>query len=96
MSRSIKPCWLPAYYQDGSPEVIDPTGAGNIFLGGYMTGWQLTKNIVVASCYGNVAASFALEQIGLPQREQQGVETWNGVSFTGRLLAYKERLSIIT
>lgn len=95
VSRSIKPCWLPAYYQDGSSEVVDPTGAGNAFLGGYMIGWQLTKNVVEASCYGNIAASFALEQIGLPEREQKGEETWNGVSVVGRLHAYKERLDII-
>lgn len=96
VSRSMKPCWLPAYYQDSSPEVVDPTGAGNAFLGGYMVGWQVTNNVVEASCYGNVAASFALEQVGLPERKQQGDdEIWNGVSVLGRLHAYKDRLSMI-
>lgn len=96
VSRSMEPCWLPSYYHDGSPEVVDPTGAGNAFLGGYMKGWQLTHNVVEASAYGNVAASFALEQVGLPKREQQDDETWNGVSVVGRLHAYKGRLSNTT
>jgi sugar/nucleoside kinase (ribokinase family) len=94
VSRSIQPCWLPAYYPDGSPQVVDPTGAGNAYLGGYMMGWHRTKNIVEASIYGNVAASFALEQIGLPECKQQGDEAWNGVRVVGRLHAYKERLGI--
>ncbi|KAI4266467.1 MAG: hypothetical protein L6R35_006944, partial [Caloplaca aegaea] len=67
--------WCPAFYQSTMrdtgviqphPKVIDPTGAGNAFLGGYAIALQETPDFVKAARYGTVAASFALEQIGLP------------------------------
>ncbi|KAF1955365.1 Ribokinase-like protein [Byssothecium circinans] len=97
MSRNTRPTWLPAYYDEGSAKVIDPTGAGNTFLGGYIVGWQKSGNICEAMKYGHVAASFALEQIGLPdlvKDERGGQELWNGVSVMDRLREYKERLSL--
>jgi sugar/nucleoside kinase (ribokinase family) len=49
--------------------VVDPTGAGNAFGGGFLAGWVLTGNLRLAGQYGGVAASFLVEQVGLPQPE---------------------------
>ena len=46
--------------------VVDPTGAGNAFCGGFLAGWLLTSNLRSAGLYGAVAASFLVEQFGLP------------------------------
>ncbi|KAF2622996.1 pfkB family kinase [Macroventuria anomochaeta] len=59
---------VPAYYEHGDEKVVDPTGAGNAFLGGYIAGWLREGDVREALCYGAVAASLALEQIGLPRR----------------------------
>ncbi|PSN66738.1 Ribokinase-like protein [Corynespora cassiicola Philippines] len=85
--------WLPALYTEGSIHVVDPTGAGNTFLGGFIAGWHATNDLKEASIWGNVAASFAIEQIGLPSRKSlDGHETWNGTQVSERLNEYKERL----
>lgn len=47
--------------------VVDPTGAGNAFCGGFLAGWVLTGEIRQAGLYGTVAASFLVEQVGLPE-----------------------------
>lgn len=97
--------WLPAYYEavdaeaqkaGASPKVIDPTGAGNAFLGGYAIGFLQTGSAVEAACYGTVAASFALEQIGIPalSRSSSGEELWNDVSVSSRLREYKLRVRV--
>jgi len=45
-----------------------------------------------AAAYGHVAASFALEQIGVPNFQSEGsVETWNGVKVRERLEEYRAR-----
>lgn len=46
--------------------VVDPTGAGNAYCGGFVVGWCETGDLQLAGCYGAVAASFLIEQIGLP------------------------------
>jgi sugar/nucleoside kinase (ribokinase family) len=46
--------------------VVDPTGAGNAFCGGFLAGWVQTGDICTAGLYGLVAASFLVEQVGLP------------------------------
>nr|OQO27176.1 hypothetical protein B0A51_04436 [Rachicladosporium sp. CCFEE 5018] len=59
--------WLPPFFGlDQTDRIVDPTGAGNAFLGGFAMGWLETKDFVHAAAYGNVAASFALEVVGLP------------------------------
>ena len=93
--------WLPPFYEN-SPKVIDPTGAGNAFLGGFAVGLSETADDVLASCYGTVASSFALEQIGLPilnplqcSTEYEAnvcLETWNGASVRARLREYTTRV----
>lgn len=46
--------------------VVDPTGAGNAFCGGFLVGWVQTADLCLAGLYGSVAASFLVEQVGLP------------------------------
>ena len=95
---------VPAYHRaftDLSPEerhqwvnkVIDVTGGGNAFLGGFCIGLGMMSrwrekdpslglsDFEGAAFYGTVAASFAIEQIGMPKvtyKEADGVELWNG------------------
>lgn len=44
----------------------DPTGAGNAFCGGFLAGWVESGDLCQAGLYGAVAASFLVEQVGLP------------------------------
>jgi sugar/nucleoside kinase (ribokinase family) len=85
---------LPAFYEKGSAKVVDVTGAGNAFLGGYIAGWLNSRGDMdeAMSC-GHVAASFTLEQIGLPgfKRKNESEVLWNGESAIGRLEEYKRR-----
>ncbi len=46
--------------------VTDPTGAGNAFCGGFLAGWVNSGNLRQAGLCGAVAASFLVEQVGLP------------------------------
>lgn len=45
-------------------QITDQTGAGNAYCGGFLVGWNRTRDLYAAGCYGGVSASFALEQIG--------------------------------
>ena len=45
-------------------QIEDQTGAGNAYCGGFLVGWNRTRNLREASCYGAVSASFAIESIG--------------------------------
>jgi sugar/nucleoside kinase (ribokinase family) len=93
MSRSEGAFWLPPFYDFASSKVVDPTGAGNTFLGAFAIALQHTASLKEASIYGSVAASFALEQIGLPALASSGgTETWNGTEFLARLVEYRRRL----
>ena len=47
------------------PEIVDQTGAGNTYCGGFIVGWCRHRDLVTAGSYGAVAASFALETIGV-------------------------------
>jgi cytidine kinase len=46
--------------------VAQPVGAGNAYCGGFLTGWVETGDLRAAGLRGAVAASFLLEQVGLP------------------------------
>lgn len=74
-------------------KVIDVTGGGNAFLGGFCIGlgmmsrWRekdpslSLSEFEGAAFYGTVAASFAIEQIGMPKvtyGDSDGAELWNG------------------
>ncbi|KPI45541.1 uncharacterized protein AB675_763 [Cyphellophora attinorum] len=49
------------------PSVVDTTGAGNAFLGGFAIGLWRTGDPMRAACYGAVSSSFVVQQIGLPK-----------------------------
>lgn len=100
---------LPAYYTpvndvgENSPsneKVVDPTGGGNAFLGGFCValarGYQIKELSVVetAAVYGSVAASFAIEQVGMPKlgSSDDGTELWNGASAFARLYEFEQRI----
>lgn len=44
---------------------IDPTGAGDAFCGGFLAGFALTSDPILAACQGAVSASFAIEGFGV-------------------------------
>ena len=48
--------------------VIDPVGAGNAYCGALLVGWLETGDLRRAGQYAAVAASFLVEQYGLPAR----------------------------
>ena len=95
--------WLPAYYapqnkvgiNDCTPKVVDTTGAGNAFLGALAVSLLAGSNdTIFAACAGNVAASFVVEQVGVPTLSSSvdGAELWNGADVSGRFQAYIARL----
>ncbi|KAL4738068.1 Ribokinase-like protein [Aspergillus similis] len=123
-SRGLR-LWLPAYHQptaSGSSPVVDPTGAGNSFLGALAQGmvsegrdatevissilaesanWQKAiascgkyHSISLALILATVAASFVVEQIGVPHQSTspEGKELWNGIEFTERVRLYTHKL----
>lgn len=45
-------------------EVVDVTGAGNAFCGGFLVGYATSGDILQAGKYGSVSSSFAIEQYG--------------------------------
>lgn len=96
--------WLPAYYasQDSVKattsisKVVDTTGAGNAFLGALTIGLLRSSNNVIFAAYaGNVAASFVVEQVGVPtlSSSEDGTELWNGEDVSIRFQAYRARVS---
>ncbi|KAK1634078.1 PfkB family carbohydrate kinase [Colletotrichum phormii] len=92
--RDGDPTWLPPFHDYGSSKVVDPTGAGNAFLGAFAIVFARTGDAVLASAYGSVAASFVIEQIGPPKREViDGKEYWNGEAFEDRLRQYQDKVA---
>ena len=92
--------WLPPYYTDGS-KVVDPTGGGNGFLGGFAVGLVRSEGdndmdiLIEAANYGSVAASFCIEQVGVPKVEKTGEmksERWNESDVMQRLKEFKLRV----
>jgi sugar/nucleoside kinase (ribokinase family) len=85
--------WMPAYHQLGSGKVVDPTGGGNTFLGGLAVGLARGKRLEEAAIWGSVAASFAIEQVGMPTLtyHTEG-ERWNGEVVEDRFESFRRRL----
>ncbi|CAO3688422.1 unnamed protein product [Rhizopus microsporus] len=69
--------WVPAYWDNRTDhdKVVDVTGAGNAFCGGYAAGWLHTHDPVRSALYGAVSASYVVEQIGVPSLVEP--EQWN-------------------
>lgn len=51
---------VPAY----PARVVDPTGAGDAFCGGFLAGYRQTYDALQASLYGNISASLVVEGSG--------------------------------
>ncbi|KAI0483156.1 Ribokinase-like protein [Xylariaceae sp. FL0804] len=92
--------WLPAYHGGGGPgkpdRVADPTGGGNAFLGGLAVALARGRGLEEAAAWASVAASFAIEQVGVPVlgvESDGGRETWNGVVVDERFEEFKTRLA---
>lgn len=93
LSAGLDPTWLPAFFDACSERVLDATGGGNSFLGGFAIGYQETGSFVDAAKYGNIASSFIIEQVGVPEVSGEGCdELWNGESVRDRLAVYEARL----
>ncbi|ROW09439.1 hypothetical protein VMCG_02204 [Cytospora schulzeri] len=89
--------WIPAYFtKETQGKVVDPTGGGNTFLGGLAVGLARGKGMEEAATWASVAASFAIEQVGVPElgRDGEGEETWNGVRVLDRLSELQERIGM--
>ncbi len=46
-------------------QIVDQTGAGNSYCGGFLVGWRRSGDPFIAACYGAVSASFTLEVTGV-------------------------------
>jgi sugar/nucleoside kinase (ribokinase family) len=84
--------WLPPFHTDDS-NVVDATGGGNTFLGAFAVTLASTCDLRAAAIAGSVAASFAIEQIGLPHlTTDQSNELWNKKGVQERSENYNARL----
>ncbi|KAK9462864.1 Ribokinase-like protein [Lipomyces oligophaga] len=87
--------WLQSYHKGCPEKVVDPTGAGNAFVGAMCIGYILSeKSHIEAAIYGNIAASLSIEQVGVAEfsRDAHG-ELWNGSTVSDRLAQYRARLA---
>lgn len=87
VSRTYPARWFPAFHGDAG-RVVDATGAGNAFLGAFAVSLTMGEDLTQATAAGSVAASLAVEQIGLPCRSEDD-EKWNGESFGRRVQLYR-------
>ncbi|KAK2603565.1 hypothetical protein QQS21_004245 [Conoideocrella luteorostrata] len=95
LSQNQRASWLPAFYDTQSPRILDTTGAGNAFLGGFSVGLVKTKDSREAAIMGSVAASFAMEQAGLPVFSPATWilgEKWNNAAVAARVKEFKKKL----
>ncbi|KAK4892108.1 hypothetical protein LTR27_009292 [Elasticomyces elasticus] len=96
LATAQKTRWLPAYHQDAT-KVTDPTGGGNGFLGGLAVGLVRTNDMVEAARIASVAASYCIEQVGVPSLtathcgNTERPEEWNGTRVFERLAEFRTR-----
>lgn len=57
--------------------IVDQTGAGNAYCGGFIVGWCRQQDLATAGCYAAAAASFALETVGAADIPPQRELAWN-------------------
>ena len=60
----------------GVDAVVDQTGAGNAYNGGFVVGWCKEGDLASAGCYGAAAASFTLEHVGCAQISPERDAEW--------------------
>lgn len=85
---------LPAYHSDQT-KVVDVTGGGNLFCGGFITGYCLSEgNWKVAGVCGNLASGCIIEGLGMPTLStgESKSEAWNGIMTKDRLENYKSKI----
>jgi cytidine kinase len=46
-------------------KVVDPTGAGDVFVGAFLSEYLRSKNVFWCACVGSAAASFVVECVGV-------------------------------
>jgi len=99
--------WVPPYFTTNEQgRVVDPTGGGNGFLGGLCAGLLISDGdmregsslhrleLMTASLYAAAAASFAIEQKGLPRLTiENGHERWNEDAPLRRLQELRQSIS---
>ncbi|KAK5625093.1 hypothetical protein RRF57_000809 [Xylaria bambusicola] len=66
MNRKKEKGWVRPYYSHRHPKMEDVTGSGSAFLGAFGVAYLETGDMKKACVRGAVAASYALEQFGLP------------------------------
>lgn len=82
---------LPAYHTS-QDKVVDVTGGGNLFCGGFVTGLLLSKgDWIIGGICGNVASGCVIERFGMPQVSLgDSNEEWNGLSTIKRIEHYTD------
>ena len=60
----------------GVDAVVDQTGAGNAYNGGFVVGWCRERDLATAGSYGAAAASFTLEHVGCAQISPERDAEW--------------------
>ncbi|KIM43590.1 hypothetical protein M413DRAFT_68614 [Hebeloma cylindrosporum] len=94
-SRATTGQWIEAFWteKDGD-KVVDVTGAGNSFLGGFAAGLRLSGgDVYEATLHASISASFIIEQEGLPaiSEDSMGRCQWNGDVPSRRLDILRKR-----
>jgi len=92
-SRATKGQWVEAFWtEEDVDKVVDVTGAGNSFLGGFAAGLTLSGgDVYEATLCGSISASFIIEQEGLPVISEESVGMWNGDNPSRRLDVLRKR-----
>lgn len=55
-------------------QIVDPVGAGDAYCGAFSLKWVETRDLAASAVWGAVAASFMLEQIGMPPQRPAAAE----------------------
>jgi sugar/nucleoside kinase (ribokinase family) len=74
---------LPAYHKSANPSIVDVTGAGDSFCGGFLAGLVMTGELLEAAQMGLISASMVIEGYGALYA--LGLERETAVSRLGRL-----------
>ncbi|EME77347.1 uncharacterized protein MYCFIDRAFT_42207 [Pseudocercospora fijiensis CIRAD86] len=100
LQDTVDMTWVVPYYSgDDQHRIKDATGAGSAFLGAFAVEFQQNGgDAVEATAKASVAASFAVEQIGLPTKHHSsGRRTskseWNGTTVAERMKEYEHKTS---
>lgn len=76
------------FHRPGHESVIDVTGAGDAFSGGFLSGWMETGNAPLAISYGLVSSSIVIEGYGAAYALTRRIEARERLA---RILARKKK-----